>query len=290
MTTIEIRTRDMYDQLSNAEKLAADYLLHNLDHIFRYPLATLAERSGTSQGAWVRFCKAIGYDGIKALKNALFKEMKETAAENSAPMTYHFIDIQSHPDLTSVAKNICASSILAIEDTLTLFEEKSLSMAVQKIKNARRIALFGIHASGIVANDLYDKLLRIGYPAVYSPDYHVSLNIAATLTSEDVAIFFSYSGETEEMLRLCEIADEQNACILSVTRPAENHLAGQAEISLFINSPQTDKRIGAMSSRIAQLVMADILFNAIVNQDYKNIEGCLEQTYLACRPGSKWNR
>ena len=72
MTTIEIRTRNMYSQLSNAEKLAADYLLHNMDHIFRYPLATLAKRSNTSQGAWVRFCKAIGFDGIKSLKNALF--------------------------------------------------------------------------------------------------------------------------------------------------------------------------------------------------------------------------
>ena len=289
MTTIEIRTRNMYDQLSNAERLAANYLLHNLDHIFRYPLATLAERSGTSQGAWVRFCKSIGYDGIKALKNALFKEMKENAAENSASPTYHFTDVQSYPNLTSVAKSICASSILAVEDTLTLLDESILKEAVMKIKNARRIALFGIHASGTVATDLYNKLLRIGYPVIFSPDYHVSLTIAATLTSEDVAIFFSYSGETEEILRLSKIVGEQKACIISVTRPAENTLAAQAQCSLLVNSPQTDKRTGAMSARIAQLVMADILFTAIINQEYTKIEGCLEQTYCACRPGKKWN-
>lgn len=284
MTTIEIRTQNRYEQLSNAEKLAADYLLHNLDHIFRYPLAALAKRSGTSQGAWVRFCKSIGYSGIKELKNALFREMQDTATENSPSPDYHFIDVQSHRNLTSMAKNICASSILAIEDTLTLFDEKALKEAVKKIKNARRIALFGIHASGLVAMDLYHKLLRIGYPAVYSEDYHVNLTIAATLTKADTAVFFSYSGETEETLKLCRTAIKQEAGSIAITRPAGNPLSDLAELSLSVNSPQTDKRSGAMSSRIAQLVMSDILFTALVNQDYANIESCLEDTYYACRP------
>lgn len=288
MTTIEIRTRDMYHQLSKAEQHAADYLLHNLDHIFRYPLATLAERSGTSQGAWVRFCKAIGYEGIKALKNALFKEIQDTASENSVSPDYHFIDIQNHSSLASMAKYIGTSSILAIEDTLTLLDEKVLAEAVKKIKNARRIVLFGIHASSLVANDLHNKLLRIGYPVFYSPDYHVGLTTVATLTPQDVAIVFSYSGETEEILRLGKIAREHGVCIIAITRPAENSLSKLADFTLTVNSPQTDKRTGAMSSRIAHLVMADILFTAIVNQDYENIESCLEQTYHACRPGNSW--
>lgn len=288
MTTIEIRTRDMYPQLSKAEQRAADYLLHNLDHIFRYPLATLAELSGTSQGAWVRFCKAIGYDGIKALKNALFKEMQDTASENSTLSDYHFVDIQSHSDLTSMAKYIGNSSILAIEDTLTLLDEKVLGDAAAAIKKARRIALFGIHASSLVANDLHNKLLRICYPVFYSPDFHVSLTTVATLTSKDVAIVFSYSGETEEMLRLSKVAKENGVTLIAITRPADNSLSKLADYTLMVNSPQTDKRTGAMSSRIAHLVMADILFTAIVHQDYNNIKDCLEHTYHACRPGESW--
>lgn len=285
MTTIEIRARNMYDQLSKAEKLAADYLLNNLDHIFRYPLAILAENSGTSQGAWIRLCKAMGFDGIKSLKNALFKEMKDSAASPS--VDYQFIDIQDHRNLSSIAKNICASSILAIEDTLTLFQEEVLKEAVKKIKNARRIALFGIHASSLVAMDFYQKLLRIGYPAVYSEDFHVSITIAATLTEKDTAIFFSYSGDTEEVLRLCSIAKQRGVNTIAITRPAGNRLIELADLSLFVSSPQTDKRSGAMSSRLAQLVVSDILFTALVNQNYKHIKGCLEDTYHACRPGNQ---
>ena len=284
MTSIEIRTQNMYDQLSKAEKLAADYLLHNLDHIFRYPLATLAQRSGTSQGAWVRFCKSIGYDGIKDLKNSLFKEMQESASDNSSVSEYDFSDIKQYKTLSDMAKRVCVSSTLAIEDTLTLFQEKQLKTAINRIKKSGRVAIFGMHASGIVANDLYDKLLRIGYPALYSPDYHVSLTIAATLTSEDVAIFISYSGDTPEMLHLCQLASRRKAYTIAITRPVGNPLTENASLSLSVNSPQTDRRIGAMSSRIAQLIMTDILFTGIVMQDYAKVEPCLEQTFEACHP------
>ena len=290
MTTVEIRAKDMYEQLSKAERLAADYLLQNLDHIFRYPLATLAQLSGTSQGAWVRFCKAIGYDGIKELKKTLFKEMQENAIENTTSSDYHFVNIQNHPDLTSLAKYIGTSSLLAIEDTLTLLDEEVLKNAVNAIKKAGRIALFGIHASSLVANDLHNKLLRISYPAYYSPDYHVSLTTAATLTSDDVAIVFSYSGETEEILRLAEITHKNKVPLIAITRPAENSLSHLADYTLMVTSPQTDKRTGAMSSRIAHLLMADILFSAIVYHEYHNIETCLEQTYCACRSGENWQK
>lgn len=283
MTTVEILIQNMYPQLSKTEKLAADYLMQNIDHVFRYPLAVLAERSGTSQGAWVRLCKAIGYEGLKDLKTTLFKEIQTTATENTTTTEYQFIDIKSHENLTSVANNVCACSICAIEDTLKLFDEKSLENAVKKIKSANRIAIFGINASSIVASDLYAKLLRIRYPALYSADYHISLTIAANLTPNDVAIFISYSGETPDTLKILNLAKKQGAYIIAITRPAGNIASSNSDVNLFVNSPQTDKRSGAMSSRLAQLVMADILFTAIVNQDYDRTECYLENTYLACR-------
>ncbi len=283
MTTVEILIQNMYPQLSKTEKLAADYLMRNIDHVFRYPLAVLAERSGTSQGAWVRLCKAIGFDGLKDLKTTLFKEIKSSATENSPATEYQFIDIQSHENLTSVANNVCGCSIRAIEDTLKLFDEKALEKAVKKIKVAGRVAIFGINASSIVASDLYAKFLRIRYPALYNPDYHVSLTIAANLTPNDVAIFISYSGETPDTLKILNLAKKQGAFIIAITRPGGNIAANNSDVNLFVNSPQTDKRSGAMSSRLAQFVMADILFTAIVNQDYDRTECYLENTYLACR-------
>ena len=86
MATIELEVKKIYPDISKSEQRAADFFLNNKEAIFHYPLATLAKLSKTSQGAWVRFCKSLGYDGMKSLKNALFNEInnaKEEADENA---------------------------------------------------------------------------------------------------------------------------------------------------------------------------------------------------------------
>ena len=57
----------------------ASYFLDNVENVFAKPISQLAEESGVSKVAWVRFCKAIGFDGLKDLKKSLFSELHETA-------------------------------------------------------------------------------------------------------------------------------------------------------------------------------------------------------------------
>ncbi|GAA4654229.1 MurR/RpiR family transcriptional regulator [Anaerocolumna aminovalerica] len=283
MTTVEIRTQTMYSQLSNSEKLVADYILKNRENIFRYPLAKLAEQSGTSQGAWVRFCKSIGFDGMKDLKKSLFVEMNDTITESgtSAPLL-QFTDIKEHSTFSSMAENVCYSSIQAIEATLKLFDEEMLKKTVNKIIHARTIRLFGVGASGLVASDLFHKLLRIGYNVTFCQDTHVSLTYASTLTEEDIAILFSNSGETKEIIEILEIAQKNKATTLAITKFGKSHLAMNSDLVLYTSSPEIYKRSGAMSSRIAQLILNDILFTAIANRDYENVEELLEVSYESC--------
>ena len=73
MTNIEVRTQNIYENLSNAEKKVASYFLDNVENVFAKPISQLAEESGVSKVAWVRFCKAIGFDGLKDLKKSLFR-------------------------------------------------------------------------------------------------------------------------------------------------------------------------------------------------------------------------
>ena len=70
MTNIEVRTQNIYENLSNAEKKVASYFLDNVENVFAKPISQLAEESGVSKVAWVRFCKAIGFDGLKDLKKS----------------------------------------------------------------------------------------------------------------------------------------------------------------------------------------------------------------------------
>ncbi len=282
MTTMEIRIQNMYAQLSNSEKMVADYILKDIENIFRFPLAKLAEQSGTSQGAWVRFCKTIGFDGMKDLKKSIFAELNGVIAESeSSSPQLQFTDIKEHSTYISMAENVCLGSTQAIESTLKLFDEAMLAKIVDAIIGADSIRIFGIGASGLVAADFYYKLLRIGYNATFSHDNHISLTYASTMTKNDAAVFFSNTGETREIMDALEIAKKNEAITIAITRYGKSHLSLSADYVLFTSSPEIYRRSGAMSSRIAQLILTDILFTAIANRDYHNVESRLEGSYQA---------
>ena len=84
MTSIEIRVRDLYDDLNDSEKKAASFFLSHVDSVFVLPIAKLAKQADTTQVAWVRLCKHIGFDGLKDMKKALFNELNETNAPTAS--------------------------------------------------------------------------------------------------------------------------------------------------------------------------------------------------------------
>ena len=49
MTSIEIRVRDLYDDLNDSEKKAASFFLSHVDSVFVLPIAKLAKQADTTQ-------------------------------------------------------------------------------------------------------------------------------------------------------------------------------------------------------------------------------------------------
>jgi DNA-binding MurR/RpiR family transcriptional regulator len=282
MTNIEVKTRCILDTLNNSEKKVAIYLLNNIENIFSMPVARLAEESGVSQVTWVRFCKALGFDGLKDLKKSLFIELNN-AATNESPETIVFPDIKKHKNIEQICTTIKNTSIQAVEDTMKMIDYNELSKIIKVIELADRVQLFGIGASGVVAEDLYRKLIRIGKNACFSYDAHTQLTYGANMNPKDVAIIFSYSGSTSEMLEILSLSHATKCPTIAVTKFAKSPLVTGADYSIYISAPEVDVRSGAMSSRIAQLAIVDMLFTVLANKNYASVEKYLEKSYEACR-------
>ena len=131
MGTIEKHVRYMYSALNKSEQNAASYFLEHPDHIFQYPLSTLAQMSQTSQGAWVRFCKSIGFDGLKGLKNALFLEISQEKEETDPSAQTRFLDIRQCSSTSLLADQVCSNSIHAIEASRNLLDIDSIDAIIQ---------------------------------------------------------------------------------------------------------------------------------------------------------------
>jgi DNA-binding MurR/RpiR family transcriptional regulator len=282
MTNIEIKTRSILDSLNNSEKKVANYLLNNIENIFSMPVARLAEEAGVSQVTWVRFCKALGFDGLKDLKRSLFLELNNATASDN-PDTLVFSDIKEHNNIEKICITIKYTAVQAIEDTMKIIDYNELSKIIKMIEQAERVQLFGIGASGIVAEDLYRKLIRIGKNSCFSYDTHTQLTYGANLSPTDIAIIFSYSGTTKEMLEILALAQAANCPTIAITKFAKSPLVAGADYSIYISTLEVDLRSGAMSSRLAQLTVVDMLFTVLASRNYTSVEKYLEKSYEACR-------
>jgi DNA-binding MurR/RpiR family transcriptional regulator len=281
MTNLEIRTRSMFDGLSKAEQKAASYFLNHVESVFHMPIASLAAESGASQVAWVRFCKTMGFDGLKGLKKQLFLEMNAKNQEGK-PAEPLYSDITGHSNMEELVELIRLSEIQAINDTIKLMDPMLLQAAAIRIIQATSVKLFGVGASAVVAENFYYKLLRIGINVVFCRDNHIQLTYAANLTEKDVAVFISHSGRTVEVLEALQIAKARGANVITITKYGKMPLIKQADFALFTSCPEVYRRSGAMSSRIAQLVVVDVLYSAIAHLDYDRVKESLENSYNSC--------
>lgn len=276
-TNIELRVNSIYDSLSNAEKKAATYFLNNVENVFNKPIAELAEESGASKVAWVRFCKAIGFDGLKDLKKSLVSELfKTTDAEEEETLV--FSDIREATGIEQVILNVKSNTIRDVQDTAKLLDVQAMEKAAKMIMEAKTVRLFGLGASALVAEDLYSKLLRVDKNVCFSKDLHVQLSYASNMAPADVAVLFSTSGKTSEILEILSIAKECGTPTIAFTTFGKNPLAMNSDIQLYISTSETTPRSGAMSSRIAQLMTVDVLFTAVARLNYDRVVPKLENS------------
>ncbi|XID95960.1 MurR/RpiR family transcriptional regulator [Paenibacillaceae bacterium WGS1546] len=284
MTNIEIRVRNIYNELSNSEKKAADYFLADVERIFQQPIAQLAESAGVSQVAWVRLAKTLGFDGLKSMKRSLFSELNSSSSEDEDKSRYIFTDIKDYSGLSDVFMAIRNSSMQSIEDTVNLLNADVVDAVVQRLIEARSVKLFGVGASALVAEDFYNKLLRIGSNVCFSHDGHIQLTYAANTREGDVCFFISHSGMTKEVNEAFDIASKtKGATMVSLTKLGKNPLAAKSDFELYTSSPENNHRSGAMSSRISQLIVIDVLFTALASRNYDQVIDSLVLSSESCR-------
>ena len=140
-------------------------------------IGTLAERCETSPATVLRFCRAVGFTSYPALRLELARETGRDRDGHDVPSPTG--DIGPTDSVPQIVAKIAWSDARAIEDTAALLDIDSLTGAIDAVAGARRIDIYGVGASGFVAQDLHQKLHRIGLLSSVSPDPHAALTSAA---------------------------------------------------------------------------------------------------------------
>lgn len=281
MAGVILKMNQILEDLPFSEQKVARYVSENLEEMVGLSVEELAGRSGSSQAAVVRFCKKLGCKGYRDFSIQLVTELAVAQLSNEERADYG--DIRAGDNAHSVIRNVCRHNIQAIEDSLSLVEPDLVELSAEKLFHAQRVDLYAIAASNLVAQDAQQKLMRINKRVTAYSDPHLQLSSASTLTAGDVAIALSWSGETREVLEAAGLAKKTGAFIIAITRYGRVTLAELADVHFGLSAPETAIRSGAMSSRIAQMTMIDILFSCVVSRHYQETVPYLERTRQVVR-------
>lgn len=262
------------EDLSMAERGVLDYLIENKAVLKNFNVEKIAEAAYTSPASVVRMCKKLGYKGFKDFKiDFILANAKVEIPENREYKDVILSKESNH------GKSAIENNIRILEETLKLYDQKTLEESAALIMKARKILIFGKGSSFLVCKDLEMKLRRINKFCVAQGESHEQLVDASFINSNDVIIFISNSGKTKEIVSAALLAKENKAKIISIVKLGASLLAELSDVVLYTSSLEGEFRSAAMTSRISQLAVVDALFTNCAYTDIDRSVRTLERTY-----------
>lgn len=139
--------------------------------------------------------------------------------------------------------------------------------AVDTIRRARgRVIVTGMGKSGHIARKIAATLASTGTPAFFVHAADASHGDLGMITSDDVMLALSWSGETEELKDLIDYSRRFGIGLIAVTVNADSTLGKAADIALVL--PETREacphNLAPTTSSLMQLALGDALAIALL--------------------------
>jgi DNA-binding MurR/RpiR family transcriptional regulator len=267
--------KEMINSLPPSEKKIAQYILDHPEDAILQTALMLGEKSNTSSAAVIRLCKSLGLSGFQELKIRVAGDLQ--AEENT-----EYRDIEPNEGFKDIMNKVTSNTIQTLRETMDIMSEKNLEAAVSALSKARSILFVGVGASFIAANDAQQKFLRINKNVYAFSDVHMAATSIANKGEEDVVVGISFSGNTQEIARMLELAKQKNCTTISITKYGNSLVSKWTDILLHTSAAkEATFRSGATSSRIAQLHIIDILLMCLASMEYEETIEHLDETRKA---------
>ncbi len=145
-----------------------------------------------------------------------------------------------------------------------------------------RIVVTGMGKSGHIANKIAATLASTGSPAFFVHPGEANHGDLGMITTKDVVLALSNSGETKELVNLLPVIKRLNVNLISITNKPNSTLSKFANIDLSIrvNKEACPMNLAPTASTTASLVMGDALAVALLKA-----KGFTEDDFALSHPG-----
>jgi RpiR family transcriptional regulator, carbohydrate utilization regulator len=267
---ILVRLREIAAELTEAEARVAGFVTAHVDDVTAMSITVLAQRSAASEATVVRLCKKLHLRGYQELRLALAQDAGDPRLK-----AIHE-DVALGDSAGSILGKVFSGAREALNDTLDVVDEAQFARAVEALRRAETINLFGVGASGAVAQDAYFRFMKLGICCYALTETSSQLARVATIGDRDAVIAVSHSGRSRDLVFAVQQARDRGAFTVGITQFGRQPLVTTCDVALFTSSRETAFRSEAMASRIAQHALLDSLFIGVALGRYEAAVAHLE--------------
>jgi RpiR family carbohydrate utilization transcriptional regulator len=214
-------------------------------------VADVAKLAQVSEPTVMRFCHALGFDGFQSFK----LQLAQFLGSSGSFIQFSVNESDSVADVNRKVFDATIGSLLSVRDEI---DPGALEKAISVLNKANRIEFYGFGASGSVAIDAQHKFFRLQMSAAAYTDPHIQHMSAISLKNDDVVVAISQSGRTKALIQSVTLARQAGATVIGLV-PRDTPLADLCDLPVHVNVEEDSHVFTPVSSRIAHLVVIDVL-------------------------------
>ncbi len=263
-------SKDVINKLSkiaieeNNQGRLADYLLNYQGEIKDLKIRVICDEIFVSVATATRLAKRLGLGGFNELRIYLAEEKK---IRNTSQNSMKNISIEKY-------YNEITNSLKQTMETTVYSEIIKIS---QLLEEYQQIDFYGVGGSNVILQDFAYKLARLGKSISVYSDTHLQYVQAINSTDKTIAFALSYSGTTQEILSMLDVAKKNNAYTILMTHNTDLKEEYIDQI-LLIESTDLASRTYSISSRIAALSTLDLIYLKLIDRNFDYYQTILEKT------------
>ncbi len=184
----------------------------------------------------------------------------------------------------SLARKVLETEAAAILALVPRLDER-FDRAVALLHGCRgRVILTGMGKSGIICRKIAATLASTGTPAHFLHPAEAIHGDLGVIQRDDVVVALSYSGETQEILRLLETIKRLGAGLIAITGGSGSTLADAADVWLDcgVTEEACPMNLVPTASTTAALAIGDALAMTLLVE-----KGFCEEDFATLHPGGK---
>src|SRR5579864_3608883 len=186
-------------------------------------------------------------------------------------------------DLT-LARKVLETEAAAILALVARLDEK-FERAVELLRACQgRVILTGMGKSGIICRKISATLTSTGTPSLFLHPAEAIHGDLGAIQPDDVVVALSYSGETDELLRLLEAIRRIGSKLIAITGGPKSSLAQAADVALdcSVAEEACPMNLVPTASTTAALAIGDALAMTLLVE-----KGFRQDDFVSLHPGGK---